>query len=429
MKITTKLILGYFIFSLIIGFGGYSLFFQSNLGENKITTNVIGINPSDVESRIKNKSFSVSMIITIILFSSIIAGTLTSRLVLKPLHELKKATKSVNKRGIYKKIKIKSKDELGEISGEINNMAQTLKKSGRKKLALAKTKNKKLEDAVKERTVKLDERVKDLNLAKRAMFNIMEDMERTNEKFREMDKIKSNFLNIVSHELKTPLTAMFAHLDVLDDFKKNLDKQELKSMEALRRNSNQLKMLIENILEISRIEAGKFELNYSKIDLKELITEVIDNLKVISKQKNIKIISDIKPIPQIQADEMRIREILNNLIGNSIKFTEKGFIKIEAKKAENFIEINVIDTGIGIPKNKINNLFQKFYQVDSSLGRRYGGTGLGLSITKQLVELQKGKISLESEFGKGTKFSVKLPLKRAKEINSKNLNNKKEDLK
>jgi two-component system sensor histidine kinase ChiS len=277
-------------------------------------------------------------------------------------------------------------------------------------LGLEKNKSKELETEVNKKTKELKNNIEDLNNTKKAMLNMMEDMEHANKELKELDKTKSEFLNMISHELKTPLTAIIAHLDVLDDFKSNLTPDEIKSLEAIRRNSNNLRTLIGNILEISRIESGKFELVKNEIDLNYLIGEIVNELKILSEQKSLELELKTDKIPKIYADEQRIKEVMNNLITNAIKFTEKGKITIETKNENNFIRINVTDTGIGIPKDKLKNLFQKFYQVDSSISRRYGGSGLGLSITKQLIESHGGIIAVESTPDKGTKFSFTLPI-------------------
>jgi signal transduction histidine kinase len=253
---------------------------------------------------------------------------------------------------------------------------------------------------------------------KKAVINMLDDLKEANENLKQLDKSKSEFLNIVSHELKTPLTAIIAHLDVLDDLKKNLTPQELSSFEAIRRNTDQLRILISNILEISRIESGKFELAVTKVNLKEMINSIVEELKILAKQKNIELKSEVGSIPLIEGDDTRIHEIINNLVSNATKFTEKGEIKIKAEKKGKFIEVSVSDTGIGIPPDKMKNLFQKFYQVDPSIGRRYGGTGLGLSITKKMVEMHHGTISVSSTLGKGSTFKFTLPVNQT-DINSK----------
>jgi signal transduction histidine kinase len=225
-----------------------------------------------------------------------------------------------------------------------------------------------------------------------------------------LDQAKTDFLNIASHELKTPLTAISAYLDVLDDYKEQFSKEQLQGLEAIKRNSNQLRTLIGNILELSRIESGRFELSKQDVDVEKKIVSIIDTLKVLIGEKNIELKADIGKLPVISTDELRFEEILNNLIGNAIKFTDHGIISVVATQEKDLICIKVTDTGIGIPEDKIKNLFQNFYQVDSSLGRRYGGTGLGLALTKKMIELQGGTIIAESLPGKGSTFKFTLPI-------------------
>ncbi len=238
-----------------------------------------------------------------------------------------------------------------------------------------------------------------------------EKLKQSNEELKELDKAKSDFLNIVSHELKTPLTAVFAHMGVIDDFSQDFNQVQNSSFEAIKRNVKNLKSLINNILEISRIEAGKFELNLSRLSIEQEIKHVVNDLKVLNK-KNLDFEFKIDKLPNIVADQTRVREILINLIGNAIKFTPQGKITIKSIKFNNYIKTSIIDTGIGVPYKKKKQLFQKFYQVDSSLNRKYDGTGLGLSITKHLVELQGGKIGFNSKLKKGSEFHFTLPINR-----------------
>jgi signal transduction histidine kinase len=140
----------------------------------------------------------------------------------------------------------------------------------------------------------------------------------------------------------------------------------------------------------------------------------MDNLEIIAKNKGIKLYSKFENVPEtIITDEQRFEEILNNLISNAIKFTEKGEIVIEVASKKDMIEVAVIDTGVGIPEESIKELFHDFYQVDSSVSRKYGGTGLGLSITKKLVELQGGSVVVRSKVGEGSKFIFTLPIKQS----------------
>lgn len=323
------------------------------------------------------------------------------------IRELQSSAESLLK-GEYREIKTRTGDnDLAELTSSFNKMAKEIIFS-RKSL---ESKKDDLEIEVTRKTLDLKKNISDLKKTKTAMLNMMDDLNIANENLKELDKAKGEFLNMVSHELKTPLTAIIAHLGVLDDMKGNLAKEELESFEAIKRNSHNLKILISNILEISRMEAGKFELTKVSMDLKKVINEAIENLKILAKQKNIILKTEIGSIPKIFADDTRVHEVVNNLVTNALKFTERGSVTVTAKREGKEVKISVIDTGIGIPKEKMNNLFHKFYQVDASISRRYGGTGLGLSISKKLVEAHGGKISVVSEENKGTTFSFTLPIK------------------
>lgn len=234
------------------------------------------------------------------------------------------------------------------------------------------------------------------------------------EKLKDISQTKTNFLNIVSHELKTPLTAIHAHLELLEDSRKALPEPVLVSFEAIKRNCSQLKTLISNLLEISRIEAKSFSLHITSTDLEECISSVITKIKLLADKKNISLKTKIGKLPKIKADKARIKQVLINLINNAIKFTEKGSITVTARKKGSNVQIDIKDTGIGIQKEKLEQIFEKFYQIDSSLGRRYGGTGLGLAIAKELVELHGGKMKVKSKLGKGSTFKVILPIKKVR---------------
>ncbi len=238
-------------------------------------------------------------------------------------------------------------------------------------------------------------------------------------KLKELNIAKTNFLNMVSHELKTPLTAISAHIEILEEKNKSVVNKDKKiccvSLEAIKRNNEQLKFLINNLLEISRIQSKTFELNLDKINLRQIILEIIENLSILASQKKLKINFKSQKIPLITADKERIKEILNNIIHNAIKFTNEGNIDIRVKKQGEYIIIKVKDTGIGIKKQDIPNLFKKFFQIDNGLKRRFDGGGLGLAITKQLIKVHGGKIKVKSIYGKGSTFIVQLPIKHKKE--------------
>jgi signal transduction histidine kinase/ABC-type amino acid transport substrate-binding protein len=270
---------------------------------------------------------------------------------------------------------------------------------------------KSLRKEVRQKTDTLQATIADLKKTKTAIMNMMSDLTETNQQLKELDKAKTDFLNMASHELKTPLTAMSAYLDVLDDYSDQYSKEQLDGLEAIKRNSNQLKTLINNLLEVSRITSGKFELNKNEVDIEKSINNELSNLRILANNKGIKLNAMIDKLPTITTDELRFQEVINNLVGNAIKFTEHGAVVITAKREGEFVSVSVSDTGIGIPADKMKNLFETFYQVNSAVDRKFGGTGLGLSITKKIIESQGGKIIVTSEYGKGSTFSFILPIR------------------
>lgn len=324
-------------------------------------------------------------------------GILLSYSISMPLSHLAQHALSIGK-GNMSKSNIKRNDEVGVLALTLDRMVDDLKVYEEKLVSSQKERGDILEKEVLKKTQELQVYVQKL--------------EQTNQHLKDLDKAKSDFLNVVSHELKTPLTAIFAYLDIVQDSRKSFSKEVGESLDAVRRNSEQLHTIISNILEISRIEAGRFELIHSKIDPAEKIKQVVKNLKPIADLNEDLFVLDVSRAPSVMmVDEQRFVEILNNLISNAIKFTKKGKITIAATKEREFLKVSVSDTGVGIPQDKLSQLFQNFYQVDASISRKYGGTGLGLSITKKLIDMQGGKIEVDSMVGRGSTFSFTLPLK------------------
>jgi len=357
----------------------------THLSGKDIGTSQIDLSLEEIEYRVSQKLKIIwAFVLVGLLFSTILFIPLNV-IIIRPINKLKEGFGKLSKNDFNSKVVINSKDEMGELGFSFNEMREKLKISKRK----LEEYNDTLEEKVRERTSQL---------------------KKNNEKLREMDQAKINFLNVVTHELKTPLTAMIAYLDILNDGK-GLSKEQKKEIETIRRNSKQLNGLIGNILEVARIESGKFELALAKIDVKKKITNAIESLKIMAANKGLKLRSNLGKLPAVMiTDEQRFEEILNNLISNAIKFTDKGEVVVEADMKGDMVEFAVKDTGVGISEENVKKLFRDFYQVDSTISRKYGGTGLGLSITKKLVELQGGKVFVESKVGKGARFVFTLPI-------------------
>ena len=223
------------------------------------------------------------------------------------------------------------------------------------------------------------------------------------------------FINI-SHELKTPLNIicstvqlfnMYRNSGTLDDRKNSV----VKYMDSIKQNSYRLSKLINNIVDLSKIESGFFELHLSNNNIVEIVEEMVMSITNFTDSKGINIIFDTDVEEKIIAcDSEKIERIVLNLISNAIKFSDEGDeILVEVKDKNEFVEISVKDNGIGIEEKDLNIIFNKFKQIDNSLSRNTEGTGIGLSLVKSIVELQGGSIYVESEFGKGSKFTVMLP--------------------
>ncbi len=234
------------------------------------------------------------------------------------------------------------------------------------------------------------------------------------EEMREVDRLKSEFLANMSHELRTPLNSIIGFSRViLKGIDGPINEIQEQDLEAIHHSGQHLLDMINNILDLSKIEAGKMELNIEEIQLNDVLDSVISTARGLVKEKPIKLLTDVpEELPLVNADRTRVRQIMLNLLQNAAKFTDEGNITVhvDVKEEEKAVKISVVDTGIGISPEDQDKLFERFSQVDSSLTRKVGGSGLGLSITKLLVEMQGGEIDLSSEPGGGTTFWFTLPI-------------------
>jgi PAS domain S-box-containing protein len=232
------------------------------------------------------------------------------------------------------------------------------------------------------------------------------------DRIEEASRAKSEFLANMSHELRTPLNSIIGFSEILEDeIFGDLNPKQKEYAQDIQKSGKHLLDLINDILDLSKIEAGKMTLRYSHFSLAQAITDVQAMVWpiVVEKDITLEIFLDEK-LSMIQADEGKFKQILGNLLSNAVKFTpEGGKVTIGAKLVDDLAEISVTDTGIGIRPEDQELIFREFWQADSSLSRQYGGTGLGLSLTKRLVEMHGGRIWVESNLGQGTKFSFTIP--------------------
>ena len=236
------------------------------------------------------------------------------------------------------------------------------------------------------------------------------ELEKANEKLKELDRLKSMFLASMSHELRTPLNSIIGFTGLLlMGLAGELNDEQKKQLTLVKNSAKHLLNLINDILDISKIEAGRIDLDISEFSLNELIDEVFDEASSLLVDKSIRLEKDLDQDLKMTSDRRRVKQILINLVSNAIKFTDEGFVRIQAKYlSSDKVQISVADTGIGIKEEDLGRLFQPFQQLDMSPSKKYEGTGLGLHLCHRLTELLGGSITASSEFGKGSVFTVTL---------------------
>jgi len=234
---------------------------------------------------------------------------------------------------------------------------------------------------------------------------------KVNERLRQVDKLKDDFLANTSHELRTPLHGIIGITEsLIDGAAGKLPEKANANLSMVVSSGKRLASLVNDILDFSKLKRQDLQVQKKPVDMRVLTDLVLKFSEPLLAGKNLLLKNEVaKDIPPVEGDENRLQQIMHNLIGNAIKFTQSGSVTVSAKENNGMTAISVTDTGIGIPQDKFASIFQSFEQVDASIAREYGGTGLGLAVTKQLVELHGGKIWVESELGKGSTFTFTLP--------------------
>ena len=307
-----------------------------------------------------------------------------------PIHELQHGAEMIGAGNLNYRLNIKTGDEIEKLADEFNNMAEKLKESYES----------------------LGEKI---NIAIRDLKDAHGEIEEKNKKLSEADRLKSQFLANMSHELRTPMNAIIGFSSLIEEkIYGEINAKQEDALKKISKNARALLQLINDILDLSKIEAGKISLSFSEFDLNLLIGEIVVMLEPMIKDKSFTFekIFD-KNMKQIYSDRNRLKQVIINLLTNSIKFTKEGKITITAKPVQNTdkVSIAVSDTGIGIKEEDLPSIFEEFRQVDGSYTRKYGGTGLGLSITTKLLDLLDGEIKAESVFNKGTTMTVIIPVR------------------
>ncbi len=325
--------------------------------------------------------------------------------ILKPIDSLLNATKELGKGNLAIRTRVISNDEVGELAASFNDMADRLENE-----------RDKLEESRQKLALLLQEREE----MQKAIVKNNEELKHANALLQKADQAKSQFLASMSHELRTPLNAMINFTDqVIEDWEelKQNDEWFMEAREMLTRvlgSSRHLLDLINELLDLAKIEAGKMTLDLEKADLAAVVRECVHSVSSLAQKKNLPLAADLSSgETPIICDRRKVKQIVINLLSNAIKFTDRGEVRIGVTTAPGGYRINVTDTGIGIPEEYHTRIWDRFQQVDSSDNRKHAGTGLGLNLVKELTEMHGGTVTLSSPPGNGTTFTVYLPAKAA----------------
>jgi len=254
--------------------------------------------------------------------------------------------------------------------------------------------------------------ISEMKKAQKILREAKEDLEKKNEELKKLDILKSNFVSVVSHELRTPLGPIKEGARIiLDGLTGEINTEQRDLLETVNRNADRLNRLINNVLDFQKLESGAMTFDFKEGTLSDAVKEVYDAIKLVMDKKGLRFETDIaRDIPDIYFDHDKIVQVLTNLVNNAFKFTDKGSVKIKARKEANIIHVMVEDTGPGIKAEDIPKLFQTFSQLTPAGDRKTGGSGLGLAISKEIILRHKGKIWVESVVGRGSCFQFVLPV-------------------
>ena len=342
---------------------------------------------TDIGTEVEQVRNTIFMAIIISVLSAILAGWLMSKIITKPIGLLANASEKVAQGDLDTLVNVKSSNEIGVLASSFNQMVVSLRKSRNE-----------LEQWGKEMEKRVEKRT--------------EELEHANLKLQELDHLKSLFIASMSHELRTPLNSIIGFTGIiLQGMSGEINSEQEKQLTLVKNSANHLLALINDIIDISKIEAGKVEITIEEFDLSVLAQEIMDSFAVVVDKKGLELSLTTPPTLIIKSDKRRIEQVLVNFVSNAVKFTNRGEIDIKIVKKDKMVEMSVRDNGIGIKKENMNKLFKTFSRIPIK-DRTIEGTGLGLYLSKKIIDLLGGEIKAESEFGKGSIFTLVLPLKR-----------------
>jgi signal transduction histidine kinase len=317
---------------------------------------------------------------------AVLASLFLGRRVVRPLEALRRGVERIGKGDLDHRLDLKTGDEIEILADEFNQMASHLR------------------DAYTGLERDVADRTRELTFA--------------NKKLEEASQLKSLFLANVNHELRTPVSAIIGYARlILRATEGQISPLQRENLQDLLNNAERLLNEIDSLLEFSKIEAGKMEVHAEPVDMNAVIQGAIATIESTLNGDSVRIVREIgSELPLVNTDREKLRQIVLNLLGNAVKFTERGKIKIAASQQNGSLKLVVSDTGIGIPKEELNKIFEEFHRGGRLSNGKYRGTGLGLAIVKKFVNLLGGEVAVESEVGKGSVFTVTLPMDRGQVV-------------
>jgi signal transduction histidine kinase len=306
---------------------------------------------------------------------------------------LRDSAQKITEGDLGTKIELKSTDEIGQLANQLDNMRES----------------------IRSRTEEI--------------LNKDEKLQQINQSLLETEKSKDEFISMVSHELKTPIMPIKLYSDMLlkPEFMGELNQKQNKAIETISKSVERLQILINDMLDVHRLEIGRFNLSKTSVGVREMIDQIMTSMLPIAQAKNIELVSQTMAGGNIICDPHRIEQVIFNLVKNAVDFVPEDHGKITvsvenfehekinadssnvAEQPDSYLLFAVEDNGIGLPPGKSDDLFKKFYQIDTTVSRKHGGTGLGLAICKGIVEAHGGKIWFDKEYTEGTRFKFIIP--------------------
>ena len=345
-------------------------------------------------SGVLNLRVTFVVITVLILAISLLVVYFVSRSISKPIMALRDSAQKITEGDLGTKIELKSTDEIGQLANQLDNMRES----------------------IRSRTEEI--------------LNKDEKLQQINQSLLETEKSKDEFISMVSHELKTPIMPIKLYSDMLlkPEFMGELNQKQNKAIETISKSVERLQILINDMLDVHRLEIGRFNLSKTSVGVREMIDQIMSSMLPIAQAKNIELVSQIMAGGDIICDPNRIEQVIFNLVKNAVDFVPEDHGKITvsvedykyekingdnssnvADHPDSYLLFAVEDNGIGLPPGKSDDLFKKFYQIDTTVSRKHGGTGLGLAICKGIVEAHGGKIWFDKEYTAGTRFKFIIP--------------------